>query len=109
MCPICWISGFIAILFGGSFAATVNHPISWIIGGFVVAYGLYKFYDSYNRGKSMEEDTKARNRKTIYRFIQGLVIGSIITGVFFYKYTANEHQRMHDLLEEHDIMMHDHK
>ena len=27
MCPICWISGFIAVLFGGSFIATVNHPI----------------------------------------------------------------------------------
>ena len=49
MCPICWISGFIAVLFGGSFVATVNHPISWIIGGFVVAYGLYKFYDGYKR------------------------------------------------------------
>ena len=110
MCPICWISGFIAVLFGGSFAATINHPISWIIGGFVVAYGLYKFYDGYKRGKSMEEDTKTRNRNTVYRFIQGLVIGALVTGVFFYKHTADEHQRMHDTLEEHGIVlkMHNH-
>ena len=110
MCPICWISGFIAVLFGGSFAATINHPISWIIGGFVIAYGLYKFYDGYKRGKSMEEDTKARNRNTVYRFIQGLVIGALVTGALFYKYTADEHQRMHDVLEEHGVVlkMHDH-
>ena len=57
MCPICWISGFIAILFGGSFAATINHPISWAIGLLVMAYGAYKFYDSYKRGKHMGEDT----------------------------------------------------
>ena len=110
MCPICWISGFIAVLFGGSFVATVNHPISWIIGGFVVAYGLYKFYDGYKRGKSMEEDTKVRNRKSIYIFVQGLVIGSIVTGVLFYKWTADDHQRMHDLLDSHGVVlkMHDH-
>ena len=110
MCPICWISGFIAVLFGGSFAATINHPISWSIGGLVVAYGFYKFYDSYKRGKSMEEDTKARNRNTVYRFVQGLVIVSIVTGVLFYKWTADDHQRMHDLLDESGVTlkMHDH-
>ena len=43
MCPICWISGIIALLFGGSFVATVNHPISWIVGALVIAYGVYKF------------------------------------------------------------------
>ena len=109
MCPICWISGIIAVLFGGSFVATVNHPISWIIGALVIAYGLYKFYDGYKRGKTMKEDTKARNRKTIYRFIQGLVIGSLITGVLFYKFTADEHQQMHDLLDEHGITMPGHE
>ena len=31
MCPVCWISGFIAALFGGSFIAVANHPISWIL------------------------------------------------------------------------------
>ena len=56
----------------------------------------------------MEEDTKAKNRKTIYRFVQGIVIGSFVTGVLFYKYTADEHQRMHDLLDQHGIEQHEH-
>ena len=92
MCPICWISGFIAILFGGSFAATINHPISWLIGSLVMAYGAYKFYDSYKRGKHMGEDAKARNRKLIYRFVQGLVIGSLVTATIFYNLGADEHK-----------------
>ena len=46
MCPICWISGFIAVLFGGSFIATVNHPISWILGFGLIAYSFYKFYEA---------------------------------------------------------------
>ena len=40
MCPICWISGFIAVLFGGSFIAVVNHPISWILSIILIFYGL---------------------------------------------------------------------
>ena len=100
MCPICWISGLVAILFGGSFVATVNHPISWVVGALVIAYGVYKFYDGYKRGKTMHVETKARNRKTIYRFVQGLVIGSLITGVLFYKFTVDDHHQMHDVLEE---------
>ena len=94
MCPICWISGLVAILFGGSFVATVNHPISWVVGALVIAYGAYKFYDGYKRGKTMQAETKARNRKTIYRFVQGLVIGSLITGVLFYNFTVDDHHQM---------------
>ena len=109
MCPICWISGIIAVLFGGSFVATVNHPISWVIGTLAIAYGIYKFSDGYKRGKSMEEDTIARNKKTVYRFVQGLVIGSLVTGVLFYKFTADEHQQMHDLLDEQGITMPGHE
>jgi uncharacterized membrane protein YfcA len=111
MCPICWISGIIAVLFGGSFVATVNHPISWVVGALVIAYGVYKFYDGYKRGKTMKDDTKVRNKKTVYRFVQGLVIGSLVTGVLFYKFTADEHQRMHNLLDESGITlkMHDHE
>ena len=109
MCPICWISGFIAVLLGGSFFATVNHPISWGVGIVVMSYGVYKFYDGYKRGKKMEDVTKTRNRKIIYRFVQGIVVGSLVTGVFFYKYMADEHQRMHDLLDEQNITMPGHK
>jgi len=58
MCPICWISGFIAVLFGGSFIATVNHPISWALGFGVIAYSFYKFYEAKNRVKNMTNETK---------------------------------------------------
>ena len=70
MCPICWISGFIAAIFGGSLLAVVNHPISWIISILLIVYAAYKFYEAKQKGKKMSEDTKARNRKTIFRFIQ---------------------------------------
>ena len=51
MCPICWISGFIAVLFGGSFIAVVNHPISWIIGFALIIYSVFKFYEAKNGDK----------------------------------------------------------
>ena len=50
MCPICWISGFIAVLFGGSFIAVVNHLISWIIGFALIIYSVFKFYEAKKKG-----------------------------------------------------------
>ena len=108
MCPICWISGFIAAIFGGSLIATVNHPISWILSGLLIAYASYKFYESKERGNKMTEETKSRNRRTIFRFLQGVVVGSIVTVIVFYSLTYKEHERMHDLLEEHGIEKHEH-
>ena len=75
MCPVCWISGFIAALFGGSFIAVANHPISWILTLIFISYAFYKFYEAKKRGKKMSEETKDRNKKTIFRFIQGVVVG----------------------------------
>ena len=108
MCPICWISGFIAAIFGGSLIATVNHPISWILSGLLIAYASYKFYESKKRGNKMTEETKSRNRRTIFRFLQGVVVGSIVTVIVFYSLTYKEHERMNDLLEEHGIEKHEH-
>ena len=51
MCPICWISGFIAAIFGGSLLAVVNHPISWIISVSLLVYAFLKFYEAKKRGK----------------------------------------------------------
>ena len=51
MCPICYISGFIAALLGGSFIAVANHPISWILSIILISYAVYKFYEAKNRGK----------------------------------------------------------
>ena len=108
MCPVCWISGFIAALLGGSFIAVVNHPISWILSGLLIVYAAYKFYEAKNKGKKMTKETKARNRKTIFRFVQGVVVGSIVTVIIFYGLTYKEHERMHELLEKHGIEKHEH-
>ena len=108
MCPICWISGFIAALFGGSLIAVINHPISWILSVFLISYAAYKFYEAKKKGKQMNQDTRARNKKTIFRFIQGVIVGSIVTVIVFYGLTHKEHQRMHDLLEKHGIEKHEH-
>ena len=108
MCPICWISGFIAALLGGSFVATVNHPISWLLSIILISYAGYKFYEAKKRGKKMSQETKNRNKKTIFRFIQGVVVGSIVTIIVFYSLTYKEHQRMHELLEKHGIEKHEH-
>ena len=108
MCPICWISGFIAFLFGGSLIATINHPISWVLGFVLIAYSIYKFYEAKKRGKKMTKKTKKRNKRTIFRFIQGVVIGSIATIIIFYSLTYREHERMHELLKQHGIKEHGH-
>ena len=108
MCPVCWISGFIAAIFGGSLLAVVNHPISWILSGLLIIYAAWKFYESKQRGKKMTSETKDRNRKTIFRFVQGVVVGSVVTVVIFYSLTYKEHERMHDLLEKHGIEKHEH-
>ena len=47
-------------------------------------------------------------KKTIFRFIQGVIFGSIITIIIFYSLTYKEHERMHDLLEKHGIEKHEH-
>ena len=108
MCPICWISGFVAVLFGGSFIAVVNHPISWAIGFLFIAYSIYKFYQAGERGKKMTIETKKRNKRIIFRFVQGAVVGSIVTIIVFYSQTHKEHERMHQLLKEHGIEEHNH-
>ncbi len=108
MCPICWISGFVAALLGGSFIAVVNHPISWILGIILLAYSFYKFYESKERGKKMNDQTKQKNKKTIFRFLQGVFVGSFVTIIIFYALTYKEHQRMHELLEKHGIEKHEH-
>ena len=108
MCPICWISGFVAAIFGGSLLAVVNHPISWILSGLLIAYAAFKFYEAKQKGNKMTKETKARNRRTIFRFVQGVVLGSIDTTIIFYSLTYKEHEKMHDLLEKHGIEKHEH-
>ena len=108
MCPVCWISGFIAVLFGGSFIATINHPISWVLGFALIVYSIYKFYEAKKRGKKMTVETRKRNKRTIFRFVQGVVVGSIVTITIFYSLTHKEHEKMHQLLKQHGIKEHSH-
>ena len=108
MCPICWISGFIAVLFGGSFIATVNHPISWALGLVLIVYSIYKFYEAKKRGKKMTQETKKRNKRIIFRFVQGAGVGSVVTIIISYSLTHKEHERMHQLLKIHGIEEHSH-
>ena len=56
----------------------------------------------------MNEEAKSKNKKTIFRFIQGVLVGSIVTIIIFYSLTYKEHQSMHDLLEKHGIEKHEH-
>ena len=108
MCPLCYISGFIATLFGGSLIAVVNHPISWGLSIILLIYAYIKFVEAKKRGKNMSKKTKELNKKTIFRFTQGVVVGSIVIVVVFYSLTYKEHERMHDLLEKHGIEKHSH-
>ena len=77
MCPICWISGFIAVLFGGSFIAVANHPISWLLSVIFISYACYKFYEAKKRGNKMSKEAKNKNKKTIFRFVQGVFLSLI--------------------------------
>ena len=108
MCLICWISGFIAVLFGGSFIAVVNHPIAWAIGFLLIAYSIYQFYEAKKRGKKMTVETKSRNKRIIIRFVKGAIAGSIVTIIIFYSLTHKEHEKMHQLLKKHGIEEHSH-
>ena len=56
----------------------------------------------------MTEETKKRNKKTIFRFVQGAVVGSIVTVIIFYNLTHKEHEKMHQLLKKHGIEEHSH-
>ena len=51
----------------------------------------------------MTEETKQRNKKTIFRFVQGIVIGSIATIIVFYGLTYQEYERMHQLLKNMEL------
>jgi len=56
----------------------------------------------------MTKETKKINKRIIFRFVQGAVIGSIVTIIIFYSLTHKEHEKMHHLLEKHGIEEHQH-
>ena len=56
----------------------------------------------------MTTETKKRNKRLIFRFVQGAVVGSIVTITIFYSFTHKEHEKMHQLLKAHGIEEHNH-
>ena len=108
MCPICWISGVLFLLFG---ASALSFGTEWyiLIPSFVLlAYGGYKIWIGIKRGKKFSAEQKANSKRTITRFIMGVAIG-LYTGIaVMYTLSRAEHLRMHDLLEQHGIEEHGH-
>ena len=107
MCPICWINGILFLLFG---ASALSFGTEWyiLIPSFVLlAYGGYKIWDGIKKGKNFTVEQKANNKRTITRFVIGVAIG-LYTGIaVMYTLSSAEHQRMHDLLEQHGIEEHE--
>ena len=108
MCPICWINGILFLLFG---ASALSFGTEWyiLIPSFVLlAYGGYKIWDGIKKGKNFTVEQKANSKRTIIRFVIGVAIG-LYTGIaVMYALSGAEHQRMHDLLEQHGIEEHEH-
>ena len=65
MCPICWINGFLALLFG---ASAFSFGTEWyiVIPSFVLlGYGCYKIWQGIKRGKNFSEEQKANSKRSI--------------------------------------------
>ena len=75
MCPVCWVNGFLAMLFG---ASAVSFGIEWYIlipSIALTIWGMYKIWDGIKRGRNFTDEQKQANRKSIVRFIIGVGIG----------------------------------
>ena len=108
MCPICWINGILLLLFG---ANALSFGTEWYIVApafLFLGYGFYKILDGIKRGKNFSHEQKIANRKSINRFSIGVVIGIYTGFAIMFAISNAEHQRMHDLLEQHGIEEHDH-
>ena len=108
MCPICWINGVLFLLFG---ASALSFGTEWyiLIHSFVLlAYGGYKIWIGIKKGKNFTVEQKDNSKRTITRFIIGVAIG-LYTGIaVMYALSGAEHKRMHNLLEQHGIEVHEH-
>jgi putative Mn2+ efflux pump MntP len=108
MCPICWINGFLALLFG---ASAFSFGTEWYIvipSVLLLIYGCYKIWDGIKKGKNFSDEQKASSKRSVIRFIIGVAIG-LYTGIaIMYALSSAEHQQMHDLLEQHGIEEHAH-
>ena len=108
MCPICWINGILLLLFG---ASTFSFGTEWYIvipSIVLLVYGCYKIWEGIKRGKNFSDEQKASSKRSVIRFIIGVVIGLYTGFAIMFAISNAEHQRMHDLLEQHGIEEHEH-
>ena len=108
MCPICWINGVLFLLFG---ASALSFGTEWyiLIPSFVLlAYGGYKIWVGIKKGKNFTAEQKSNSKKTITRFAIGVAVGLYTGFAITFAFTSAEHKRMHDLLEQHGIEVHEH-
>ena len=108
MCPICWINGFLALLFGASAFSFGTELYIVIPSVLLLFYGCYKIWDGIKRGKNFSDEQKTSSRRSVIRFVIGVAIGLYTGFAIMFAISNAEHQRMHDLLEQHGIEEHDH-
>jgi putative Mn2+ efflux pump MntP len=108
MCPICWINGILFLLFG---ASAFSFGTEWYIvipSVLLLVYGCYKIWDGIKKGKKFTAEQKANSKRTITRFVIGVAIGLYTGFAIMFAISSAEHQRMHNLLEQHGIEEHGH-
>ena len=108
MCPICWINGFLALLFG---ASAFSFGTEWYIvipSIVLLGYGCYKIWDGIKRGKNFSDEQKASSKRSIIRFVIGVAIGLYTGFAIMFAISNSEHQQMHNILELHGIEEHEH-
>jgi putative Mn2+ efflux pump MntP len=108
MCPICWINGILFLLFG---ASAFSFGTEWYIvipSVLLLVYGCYKIWDGIKKGKKFTAEQKANSKRTITRFVIGVAIGLYTGAVVVWMLMLPEHERMHEILEQHGIEVHEH-
>jgi len=108
MCPICWINGVLFLLFG---ASAFSFGTEWYIvipSILLLVYGGYKIWIGIKKGKNFTAEQKANSKRTIIRFVIGVAIGLYTGAVVVWMLMLPEHERMHEILEQHGIEVHEH-
>ena len=108
MCPICWINGILLLLFG---ASAFSFGTEWYIvipSIVLLVYGCYKIWEGIKRGKKFTDEQKANSKRAITRFVIGVAIGLYTGAVVVWMLMLPEHERMHEILEQHGIEVHEH-
>jgi len=108
MCPICWITGILALMFGASIFSFGTEWYILIPSILLLFYGCYKIWEGIKKGKKFTAEQKANSKRTITRFIIGVAIGLYTGFAIMFAISNAEHQRMHDLLKQYGIEEQEH-